>query len=589
MRNLQRSKMFKYLTIIISFSTLLAIDANFSLETKYGDGSKITGQASLDPDTTDYNFLENILDVNLAFDNGIFISTQLEYSDPPVFGTSVKGFNNVYLDYYGDDYSVKLGSIYSLYGRGLSINMSQNQNIDFDNSVNGIELKYNFDNLSFSGLYGKSQFHYRSNPAFIETDLFLDNEILFTGVEYFSDNLGIFSASFLKENSVILIECIEKYYNGNSEIGNEISDRIPAEVIDETESADIVSNDFNLSWNAQLFGIDFYIERVWNRFNKILSDEKDDASKFYFSSYFDISGFGITYEYKNYDQKYYIQTVANAPIGFRESSSTLASRNNHSINWGDEVGHQIEVNKSISNKLQWLANLSISRKHEVDGNSAISIGDILSMDVEDEVYHQYPFKQFYTEIAGYVLSDKLYFKLGYDNFAEFKGYENVPHNTIAITYPSMFTFDFGNGNSITSYIEYQNREQEVRNSDLSELRKDFYKNNYLSFTYNYKNFLSFSFFYEDEEFDKTILDSYQCHRTSLLYEDEEFDKTILAETWDDGINVWRGYDISAKLNATSQLSLFYGSQKGGLVCANGVCAEQPGFDNGVKATFRTIF
>jgi len=35
--------------------------------------------------------------------------------------------------------------------------------------------------------------------------------------------------------------------------------------------------------------------------------------------------------------------------------------------------------------------------------------------------------------------------------------------------------------------------------------------------------------------------------------------------------------------------LFYGSQKGGLVCANGICAEQPGFEDGFKVTLRSIF
>ena len=37
------------------------------------------------------------------------------------------------------------------------------------------------------------------------------------------------------------------------------------------------------------------------------------------------------------------------------------------------------------------------------------------------------------------------------------------------------------------------------------------------------------------------------------------------------------------------ISIFGGSQKGGLVCANGVCADQPGFEDGVKVTYRTFF
>ena len=42
---------------------------NFSLETKYGDGSKITSAYSFNPDTAEYSFIENLLDINTIFDN----------------------------------------------------------------------------------------------------------------------------------------------------------------------------------------------------------------------------------------------------------------------------------------------------------------------------------------------------------------------------------------------------------------------------------------------------------------------------------------------------------------------------------------
>ena len=61
------------------------------------------------------------------------------------------------------------------------------------------------------------------------------------------------------------------------------------------------------------------------------------------------------------------------------------------------------------------------------------------------------------------------------------------------------------------------------------------------------------------------------------------------EIKDDKSNRWLGSDFSYKLNSESMVSLFYGSQKGGLVCANGICAEQPGFENGIKITLRSLF
>ena len=76
---------------------------------------------------------------------------------------------------------------------------------------------------------------------------------------------------------------------------------------------------------------------------------------------------------------------------------------------------------------------------------------------------------------------------------------------------------------------------------------------------------------------------------SYFYENQNYEKKIFGNTWSEGLNIWQGLDLTGNINSTTQVSLFYGSQKGGLVCANGVCAEQPGFDNGVKITLRSIF
>ena len=555
--------MIKYFISWACFASLVfSLDLNFSLETKYGDGSKVTGQASNTPDTTDYNFIENLLDINTIFDNGIFVSTQLEYSDPPILGIPVTGINNFVVDYMGDNYSVKLGNLYSLYGRGLSINMTQNQNIDHDNSVTGIEFKYTLNDLNLFGVWGTSELNYRSNPAIIDTDLRLDNNIYFIGSEYYHDKIGMFQYSVLYEESKIGIDHINKYYTGNSDIGKELSDRFSDGLPENVNSDPLKTIDHNLAWNYQFLDADFYIEKVWNTYTKILGDT-EFGSKLYLSLYFDIAGTGITYEYKNYDQKYYIPTLAGAPTGFREGISTLASRNNHYINWGDEVGHQIELNRSIGD-WKLMGNLSFSYKHTNGGDDAITIPQVLIMDNESDIYHQYPFRQLYSEISGYTFNDKLYFKLAIDKFDEFKGYEKP--SISALTFPAMFTYDFGGGNSITSYIEFQNRDCTLRDEDLVTLL-DNYKASYLSLTYNYVNFVSFTIFYEDELFEKSVFDI----------------------VWDEGINIWRGYEITAKVNSSSQFSIFYGSQKGGLICANGVCAEQPGFEDGFKVTLRTIF
>ena len=52
---------------------------------------------------------------------------------------------------------------------------------------------------------------------------------------------------------------------------------------------------------------------------------------------------------------------------------------------------------------------------------------------------------------------------------------------------------------------------------------------------------------------------------------------------------WLGVDFTYYITDTNVISIFAGSQKGGLVCANGTCIQQPDFDDGFKLTLRTMF
>ena len=56
-----------------------------------------------------------------------------------------------------------------------------------------------------------------------------------------------------------------------------------------------------------------------------------------------------------------------------------------------------------------------------------------------------------------------------------------------------------------------------------------------------------------------------------------------------GSDKWYALDVTKNFKNSSQISLFYGSQKGGLVCANGSCVMQPDFEDGFKVTYRTNF
>ena len=195
-----------------------------------------------------------------------------------------------------------------------------------------------------------------------------------------------------------------------------------------------------------------------------------------------------------------------------------------------------------------LGNLSLSHRHQKAGMADLSFTDFLVMEEDNRIYDYYPFRQIYLEMNGWTLSERLYYKIGFDHFTEF----NVgDKNIFAITIPTQWVWKFSNGNSLTTYLEAQ---EKTVTGDIPGNYTDYY----LSTSYSHRGKWIITGFY-----------------------DQEISKGKTSQ--------WPGFDFSYYLNSTTQISLFYGSQKGGLICANGICAEQPGFEDGVKITFRSLF
>ena len=545
------------------------LEMNYSYEMKYGDGKQVT---PLTQDTTDYSYLENLFDINTYYGDNLYIYTQIEYSNPPVYGnnrTSIDSIlNTFYIEYSSDRYNIKLGDLYELYGRGLGFYTLQEQAIDYNNSIKGLTLNYFIkENLKVSTIIGTGKYEYRSNPAKRESDLQINNNIFLGSLDYEHNNFGYFQLLYLKQTTFLHPEFIDKIYN-KGEIGTELdkSQRTPSEqmqyMFNQSNPGTGISDTLNPSvanynWNFYFGPIEVYIDKVWMNYEKIYGNEVF-GSRFYSSIYTELFETGITYEYKDYYTPYLIKSISNPPIVYREGNSILASRNVHSMNFGNEVGHQIDFNRQLIDNINVLGNLSLSHRHQKDGMAELSIMDFLAMNEDAEIYDYYPFRQMYLEVNGWALSERLYYKLGVDYFTELI-FLNSGKNTYALTFPTHWVWKLSNGSSVTAYLEMQSKtEKQLNPLDFSLASEKNYTNNYLSFSYNHFGKWTLTGFY-----------------------DREISKGKTSQ--------WPGFDFSYYLNSTTQISLFYGSQKGGLICANGICAEQPGFEDGVKITFRSLF
>jgi hypothetical protein len=566
-----------------------SVDVNFSLETKYGK------------DKSNYKYSENILDISTFHDNISFYS-QLEYSDPPLLGISQNSFNNmkpiVYIDYMTDFLNLKIGNISTLFGRGTSLNLSQDQNSDFDNTVNGIILEYFYSNFNFTLLKGGNKFYSRTNPTQNSPDRFVDNELNFLGASYTYKSL-LFGYG-LKKQSINLDKdnlMIAMTFPGRNQFVNNILS-LDGLVITDGEFVGLGSalladqNLFTIDETVNQFifnfmgnNSDLYIDMTFNNYDSFwntlnegndalqgllavgsISNEKITGRNTYLAYSTYILNTGISLEYKNYDlPNYFLQTSASPPTLFKESNSILASRNPHKIDFLNETGLQFEINKPLSNGMKLIINYSVSSKHDLSNSKSFS--ELYNYDFDnhdlDEGTGLDPFRQIYTELNGWLFDDKFSYKIGLDIYDEIY-FGNGPKFVSAVTIPIQFSYSLGNYNSFSSYIEYQNATSDDNKKNVATDEKiikeiDAY---YISTTYNFRGMFSTSIFIDVEN----------SEENSNIKENE-----------------WLGFDLTCNLSTDSQISLFYGSQKGGLVCANGICAQQPEFNDGIKVTLRTIF
>ena len=287
------------------------------------------------------------------------------------------------------------------------------------------------------------------------------------------------------------------------------------------------------------------------------------------------------YEFKDYNMLYYMPILSNPPLGYMETSSVLMSRNQHTINFSDEIGHQFETRFNINN-ISFIINLSFGSKHEgieysvfdpsegliTSTYNKVNWYDILTMDFlnEDLVAHK-PFRDIYGEFSGWNKSNTFYYKLGLGSQFSYDNISSKNYQSFII--PTQFVYKLANNNSFTIYYENQKLDNLFADVDWDSFyEREKYKNNYLSISYNINKIGSLSYF-----FDQEIKQFYNSMNQEISSKNSN----------------WTGFEFNFLISSSTQLSIFKGSQKGGLVCANGICAIQPSFEDGIKLTFRSTF
>ena len=452
-----------------------------------------------------------------------------------------------YIELSKQNYLLQIGDLFNSFGAGLSLNTFQDRNIDYNNAPRGASFLYYLnDSIDFFTSYGKNTFKTRTSPSKVEPDLLIDNELLSSGFSYRHDYfdfhyLNLINKQKFNSSTILNMKSLD------NKLGEYLSNRY--EMIEPNDySMKVLEHNFGTS--MYLGELDLYFEKSWVYHNK-MEDERVLGYKYYFSSYLTLSDYGILYEYKNYNTPYYYSVFSNPPIVFKESASTLISRNLHNVNFSNEVGHHILINKSYSDQFNVMISSAFAYQHQYNDlinepGFGIVLNNMLKMNSLKEFEDLKPYRQIYCEFNGWSKNNNFYYKIGIDNYFEYTTLKTIKAKTM----PSQFTYKLDKGNSIATYLEYQ------RLTKLSVSKDEYYDYMYLSPSYNHYGKWIVSMFYD---YDK--------------YEKEGF----------------IGADVTYYLSSNNIISFFFGSQKGGLVCANGTCVVQPDFEDGFKITSRLIF
>jgi len=558
----RKNNNFKYYSFIIILSFIYPNGQSIiSFQQKFAQGQ---GESR--------NYFENILDVNYFFDSGLYLFTQFEYSDPPLLGLETKqlsDLNNIfYLQYSNSKYNITIGDLYLLYGSGLSFHTYQDQDVDYDNSISGIDFSYYLnDKIDLFSVIGTSNIKSRVDINEIGHDVSIKNDVVSVGGRL---NLDRISAHYLS------LMYNQEYNNDDIEnmkkMSNLLGLYLNSITTDQNEHS-MVNVDHNYGVHFYFDLIDIYMEQSIV-FHDLIFGERVNGYRNYMSTTFNLFDFNIIYEYKDYFTPYLYNIFSSPPVVFRESTSILSSRNLHTIDFSNEYGYQIEINKSYNNGMNLFGTYAYALHHtkaQNNPNSEVFYSDMI-------LDNTYPYKQYYIEFSSQNKSLKSYYRIGYDYYNE-KTIEKNKFVT-AHTIPIQYVYNFIKGNSLTVYLEMQNKLSEIEilgGEEVlyeGEIEKKYY---YLSPTYSHFGNWTVSLFLDFEN--NYIVPS------SEIDENEDY---FLIFVNNKGEN-WYALDFTKTLDNNAQISIFYGSQKGGLICANGTCVPQPDFKDGLKVTFRKNF
>ena len=511
------------LFLVSGASALAQAQYSVSNYMRYGNGEQISKP---------FEFIENQLNARLFWDD-FTIGFEYIYDNPPEFGPRYNGIRKRYVEWAKHGLELRAGDFYTLYGKGLVMNLFEDRGLKYDTRLDGVRGTYRNDWATGIFSLGKMRYNDLLNSERIEV------------YDVTSGHVELQPFSFMRF--------------GGSMAG--ITGELPTSF-----GMDLVKSEMpEAMLSLRGYGFDAFAQYAWKNSNVsrpqadgTFNNMTSTGNAFYGAlSYTSDIGLGVTFDYKDYrydvvgeelrdrNRPTRMLPMANPPIVHKEHYFTLLSRNPHVVDFNDEIGMQLDLFYALSPSVTVNLNGSMASRHEgfitTNGLRVKYERESSLLPSMDEQFS--PFYEGYAEVEWYYNDDsylRIAFNHRYDAPYEFNDSHVLSSTTFPIRVEQVLSDEYSVG---------VNLEQQLFHDSGNKGHEDFY-NQFVSLT---------------------------------LARASQWSATLRMEYTTDpndpsGEQFWRAVEVSYRLGNEHSLSASYGSERGGLICTNGVCRIVQPFD-----------
>ncbi len=506
---------------------------------RYGNGTQIVGGQEQFKE-----YFENQTNVRL-FWNDFTVGFQYLYDDPPEFGPNWQGMRKRYVEFARDGIELRAGDFFTLFGKGLAMNLFENRGINYDTGLDGLRGIYRNDYLTGIAAAGTMRYYDLINSNRIET--------------------------YSVKSAHAEVRPIDWIRLGGSLVS--ATGELPSPFGIDHVRADIREGMVTLKG----LGFEVFAGYAHKRSSGLRPGpgttvnvfERDGEGMYGSVAYTSEIGLGVTFEYKDYsfdpvdpgertdvNRPTRMLPMQNPPIVHKEHSFYLLSRNPHIIDFNDEKGMQLDVFYSLTPAITINLNGSVASRQNVyvmrsDGSFASTSGDMGTLLSLDEKYS--PWHELYADVEWY-FDGQSYLRaaFNYRNESPYDEYVKKAKHQTSTTLPVLIEYVLDDEWSVTGQFEYQQYHDSTVPSNPD------WDNVYVALT------LSKS---------PTLAATVRMEATT-------------DETDPSGKKFWAAGELSYRIKNSHTATISYGSERGGLVCSSGICRVVNPFD-GVRLSLLT--